>query len=258
MLECAERLKRKLSAGEPTFGLWVTLESATVSEIAAALGLDWVVIDTEHGHLDFREVLDHVRVLTHTATAPLVRIPEISQGTIKRVLDIGAAGVVVPQVNTAEDVARAVSFAKYPPEGVRGVGGERATGWGMTLESATRRANGRTLVVPIIETVKAGEDLDSILAVPGVDAAFLGPADFSASAGYLGSWEGPGVAQRLLDFKDRIRAAGLACGILTTDPGNARMRLEQGFGMLGLGPDTGMLIRSLRTALAAVGKEEAK
>jgi 2-keto-3-deoxy-L-rhamnonate aldolase RhmA len=240
-------LKQKLHQGVVTAGLWVTLEAPSITEMAVSLGLDWVVIDAEHGHLDFKEIVEHIRVTRHTATTALVRVQEIEQGLIKRVLDLGADGILVPQVQNAAEVEEAVRFAKYPPRGVRGVGGERATGWGMNLKDYARRADQETLVIPLIETVAAGGDIEAILAVPGVDAVFLGPADFSASAGYLGEWEGPGVAEKLLDFKDRARARGLACGVLATDGANARLRREQGFRLIALGTDAGLLIRQLLT-----------
>jgi len=247
-------LKQKLARGETTLGLWVTLEAPTITEIAVTLGLDWVCIDTEHGHLDFKEVLEHVRVTRQTTTTPLVRVQEIEQGLIKRVLDIGAAGILVPQVTSAAEVEQAVRFAKYPPRGVRGVGGERATRWGLGLRDCTRTANEETLVIPLVETVAAGEAIDAILAVPGVDAIFFGPADYSASAGYLGEWEGPGVAERLLSIKERIRARGLACGIMSTDVKNAVARQQQGFQLIGIGADTGLLIRAALEALKALGR----
>ncbi len=245
-------LKDKLARGQTTLGMWITLEAPTISEIAVALGFDWIVVDAEHGHLDFKEILEHVRVTRHTATTPLVRIQEIEQGLIKRVLDIGAQGIIVPQITSADEVAQAVRFAKYPPWGVRGVGGERATGWGMQLRSATQAANEETLVIPLMETVAAGEAIEAILDVPGVDAIYFGPADYSASAGHLGEWEGPGVAQRLLHIKDKVRARGIACGIMSTSVANALLRRDQGFQMIGVGSDTGLLIRSSVEALKAL------
>ena len=109
-----QRLRQKLATDEAVYGLWITLESASVSEMAVALGLDWIVIDAEHGHLDWKEILEHVRVTRSSSTTPLVRIQEIEQGLIKRTLDTGAAGILVPQVSSAEEVKLAVRFAKYP------------------------------------------------------------------------------------------------------------------------------------------------
>jgi 2-keto-3-deoxy-L-rhamnonate aldolase RhmA len=245
-------LKRKLAAGRVTHGLWVTLESPSITEIAVALGFDWVVIDAEHGHLDYKEIVEHLRVTRHTDTTALVRVQEVQQGIIKRVLDLGAAGVIVPQVTGPEEVERAVRFAHYPPRGVRGVGGERATLWASQLRACTGRANAETMVIPLMETVPAGECIDAILDVPGVDAVFFGPADYSASAGYLGEWEGPGVAERLLAIQKRITARGLACGIMGTSIEDARRRQEQGFRMIGVASDTGLLIRGATEALRAL------
>lgn len=247
------KLKQKLAAGKTTHGLWITLESPTITEIAVTLGYDWVCIDAEHGHLDFKEILEHLRATANSGTTALVRIQEIEQGLIKRVLDLGAEGIIVPQVTSAEEVAQAVRFAKYPPWGVRGVGGERATAWGLGLKSLTQAANAETMVIPLMETVAAGNCIDAILDVKGVDAIFFGPADYSASAGHLGDWEGPGVAQRLLEIKDRIAARGLAVGIMATDVPNALMRTQQGFRMIGLGSDTGLLIRASLEAMKALG-----
>ncbi len=246
-------LKDKLARHETTIGLWVTLESASVTEIAVELGFDWVVIDAEHGHLDFKEILEHVRATRHSTTTPLVRIQEIEQGLIKRVLDIGAHGILVPQVYGADEVAHAVRFAKYPPWGIRGVGGERATGWGTRLADYTAVANDETMVIPLVETVAAGKAIDAILDVPGVDAIQFGPADYSSSAGFLGQWMGPGVEDELLRIKDHIRSRGVPCGIMATDVANGVIRKQQGFQMIGAGSDAGLLIRSSREALKSLG-----
>src|SRR5271163_3888343 len=134
------RLRETLACGAPVFGLWVTLESASVTEMAVALGLDWVVIDAEHGHLDWREIVEHLRAAVRSETVMLVRIAELNGGLIKRALDIGADGIVVPWVESADQLREAVRLATYPPEGRRGIGGERATAWGQALEEHTRVA----------------------------------------------------------------------------------------------------------------------
>src|SRR3982750_463656 len=124
------RFRQKLASDQPVYGLWVTLESASITEMAVALGLDWVVIDAEHGHLDWKEIVEHLRAAVRSDTVCLVRVAELSIGLIKRALDVGADGVVVPWVESAEQLKDAVRYALYPPEGVRGIGGERATCWG--------------------------------------------------------------------------------------------------------------------------------
>src|SRR6187431_1856760 len=112
-------LRTKLAADTPAYGLWVTLESPTVTEMAVALGLDWVVIDAEHGHLDWKEIVEHLRATVRSDTVALVRIAELNGGVIKRVLDIGADGVVIPWVETAEQLKQAVAYSRYPTEGLR-------------------------------------------------------------------------------------------------------------------------------------------
>jgi len=240
----AVRLKQKLRNGETAFGLWVTMESPTVSEIAARIGLDWICIDTEHGELDLQEVANHLRAISRSSTAGLVRIPEIEHGLIQRTLGLGAHGIIVPRIRTAEEVERAVAFAKYPPRGVRGIGVERATSWGKSRAHANT-ANQRTIVLPMIETVDSGKNLEAIMKVPDVDGFFFGPADFSATAGFVGEWEGPGVAEELIRIKDRLRSQGLPCGVVATDANNGKFRIGQGFQMIGLGVDSTLLIGKL-------------
>ncbi|HKB03817.1 MAG TPA: aldolase/citrate lyase family protein [Gemmataceae bacterium] len=250
-----QALRRTLAADRPGFGLWVTLEAPAVTEMAVALGLDWVVIDAEHGHLDWKAIAEHVRATVRSETVALVRIAELNGGLVKRALDIGADGVVVPWVESAEQLTRAVSYARYPPEGVRGIGAERATAWGQALAEHAGTANEHVLVVPIIETVKGAAAVPDMCTVPGVDLFWFGPADFSASAGHRGQWEGPGVAEEILRLKDVLRRAGKSCGVMATGDADVRRRLDQGFRLIGLGADAGLLIRALRTSLRAVGRD---
>jgi 2-keto-3-deoxy-L-rhamnonate aldolase RhmA/quercetin dioxygenase-like cupin family protein len=249
-----ETLRRRLASGGPALGLWVTLESPSITEIAAALGLDWVVIDAEHGHLDWKEILEHLRALSRSTTVGLVRIAALDVGLVKRALDLGADGVVVPWVESAADVREAVSLATYPPEGRRGIGGERATGWGQALAEHAAEANDHVLVVPIIETARGVEAADEIVAVDGVDLVFFGPADLSASYGHRGAWEGGPTAERILAVKDRVRAAGKHCGIMARDGDDLRRRIEQGFGMIGLASDVGLLASGLKSLAETAGR----
>lgn len=248
-------LRQKLTANQPTLGLWVTLEAPSITEMAVALGLDWGVIDAEHGHLDWNDLVGHVRAAVRSTTVMLVRVAELNIGLVKRVLDIGADGVVIPWIETAEQLRQAVSYARYPPEGKRGIGAERATGWGQCFAAHVAEANEHVLVVPIVETVTAGRNIEELCRVPGVEIVFLGPADYSASAGHPGQWEGPGVAEQLLAIKECVRKHGKHCGVVATSTDNLRARRDQGFTVLALGLDSGLLLRSMRSALAAVGAD---
>ncbi len=246
--------KEKLSRDEPAFGVWLTLEAPSITEMAARMGFDWIVIDAEHGYLDMKNVMEHIRVANLSNTTILVRIAEIQEGLIKRIMDIGADGIVVPQVRTVEEVATAVRFAKYPPEGLRGIGAERATRWGQGIEQCVPRANKNSLVVPMMETVEAGESIDEILDVPGVDAMFFGGHDYSASSGYPGTASEPPVVKKLMEVQQRIRARRVPCGIVAFEKEDIQRRVDEGFRMIGLGFDTTLLIQAMSQALAAAGR----
>ena len=254
-INALKTFRRTLAEGRPAYGLWITLESASLTELAVALGVDWVVIDAEHGSLDWREIAEHIRAAVRSDTVVLVRIAERNTALAKRALDIGADGIVVPWMETAEQLAEAIRDCRYPPQGRRGIGGERATVWGQCLVEHTAEANEQVLVVPIIESIKAVAAVPAMCQVDGVEVFFFGPADFSASAGHRGQWEGPGVAEQILQQKESIRNAGKHCGLLTTSTENLLARREQGFRMLGLGSDTGLLLRSFHEVLKAVGRD---
>lgn len=246
--------RKKLAENLPVYGLWVTLEAPSVTEIAVAMGLDWVVIDAEHGHLDWKEIVEHLRATVRSDTVALVRVASLDSALIKRALDIGADGVVIPWVESADQLRLAMSYARYPTEGTRGIGAERATCWGQCFAEHTAEANENVLVVPIIETVKTMRQVPLMTQVEGAEMFFFGPADYSATAGHRGQWEGPGVAEQILSMKETIRRAGKHCGLIASSEADITARTNQGFRMIGLGMDTGLLIRSLRSALQQVNR----
>ena len=251
-VKALQKLRQKLNQNEPIYGLWVTLESASITEMAVALGLDWVVIDAEHGHLDWKDINSHIRAALRSDTVVLVRIAERSTILSKRALDIGADGIMIPWMEKVEEVEEAVRDCRYPPEGRRGIGGERATAWGQCLSEHAAEANENVLIVPLIESIAAIPNVATMCEVDGIDLFFFGPADFSSTAGFRGQWEGPGVAEQILKLKDTINAAGKHCGVVSTSTQNLTDRLDQGFRMLALGTDSGLLLRSLHQSLQEV------
>ena len=254
-VKALQKLRQKLNQNEPIYGLWVTLESASITEMAVALGLDWVVIDAEHGHLDWKDINSHIRAALRSDTVVLVRIAERSTILSKRVLDIGADGIMIPWMEKIEEVEEAVRDCLYPPEGRRGIGGERATAWGQCLSEHAAEANENVLVVPLIESIAAIPNVAAMCEIDGIDLFFFGPADFSSTAGFRGQWEGPGVAEQILSLKDTINAAGKHCGVVSTSNQNLTDRLDQGFRMLALGTDSGLLLRSLHQSLQEVDRD---
>src|SRR5437762_9967112 len=248
-----ERLRRKIKAKEAVYGLWCTLEAPSISEIAATMGLDWVTVDMEHGHLDWREIIEHLRAVRGSETALFVRVPDIQQSAIKRALDLGAHGVILPLIRTRAELELGMRYGRYPPGGVRGVGGERAVKWGLAFREYLQAADSQTLIIPMIETREAAENIADLLAVPGLELIFFGPADLSASHGHLGEWEGPGMAELILELRARAERQGIGSGIMSLDPANACKRRDQGFNLIGLGSDAGMMIRSINNAFTALG-----
>src|SRR5262249_24760509 len=172
-----EKLRRKLKARNPLYGLWCSLESPSISEIAVTMGLDWITVDLEHGHLDWREVIEHVRAARSSETAVFVRVPELQQSAIKRALDIGAHGVLLPLIRTRVELEQAIRYGRYPTAGVRGVSSERAVKWGLAFREYLQSANKQTLIIPLIETREAAEQIDDLLSVPDLELIFFGPAD---------------------------------------------------------------------------------
>ena len=249
-----EALRRRIASGAPALGLWVTLESPSITEIAAALDLDWVVIDAEHGHLDWKEILEHLRALSRSNTVGLVRIATLETGLVKRALDLGADGVVVPWVASAAEARRAVAMATYPPQGHRGIGGERATGWGQAFVEHTAEANDHVLVVPIIETAEGVAHAAEIVAVDGIELIFFGPADLSASYGHRGAWEGGPTAERILGVKELALSAGKNCGVMCTSADDLRKRISQGFRMVGMASDVGLIAGGLQSLAQTAGR----
>lgn len=250
-----KKIREKLSNNEAVYGLWVTLESPSITEMAVSLGMDWVLIDAEHGHLDWKDISGHVSAAMRSDTVLIVRIAERSTILSKRALDIGADGIMIPWMESMEEVQKAVSDCNYPPEGRRGIGGERATAWGQCLKEHTAEANENVLVIPMIESIDAIPNVADMCKVDGVEIFFFGPADFSSTAGFRGQWEGPGIAEKILELKNTIKNAGKYCGVVSTSNQNLTERIDQGFQMLAMGTDNGMMLRSLHESLKKVNRD---
>lgn len=245
-------LRKKFARGETAYGLWVTLESPTITEIAAAMGADWICVDMEHGALDYADVLNHLRAAKGTDLAVLARVPASRVDTIKKCLDVGVHGVILPLVNDADELRDAFDHARYPTTGKRGLGGERAVEWGLAIPEYLQRANEDALVIPVIETKAASQNIEQILDVPGLEAIFFGPADLSSSMGYLGQWEGPGVAEDILRIQRSAATRGILSGVIGMSPDDMKNRQQQGFRMIGLGSDAGMLIKQFKQLFGAL------
>jgi 2-keto-3-deoxy-L-rhamnonate aldolase RhmA len=241
----------RLRRGEPLIGAFICLPAPESAELFAVLGYDWLVLDTEHGPFD---TLTAQRMLQAVGgrSGGVVRVPASDGVWIKKALDIGADGVLVPLVNTVEDARRAVDACRYAPLGSRGMGGARCHRYGEGFDAYVARANDEVAVIVQAEHAAALRNIEAIAAVPGVDAIFVGPYDLSASLGRPGRIDDPEVTAAIARIRDAARKAGRALGIYCGTAAAARAYLEQGFTLIGMGTDLSNLTRAAGGELAAV------
>jgi 4-hydroxy-2-oxoheptanedioate aldolase len=224
-------LKQKWAAGEPTLGIWMTSGSADNAEIIADADVDYINIDMQHGLVDYAGVVNVMRALSRSSATVTVRVPWNEPGIIGKVLDAGAMGVIIPMVNTAEQAERAVASCRYAPQGSRSFGPVRAKSVNGPDYAST--ANDRIACIPMIETVEAISNLDEILAVPGIDAVYVGPADLSLTLGLAPQGDHPDESFQtaLATIVSACTVRGIVPGIHAS-PALTPTRLAQGFGMV--------------------------
>lgn len=232
--------RQRLQKGELLCGIFATLGIPECGEILAASGFDWICIDTEHAPLSPIHVQ---RIIQGTAgrCASLVRIASATEVAVKQALDTGANGIIVPLVNSPEDVRRVVNWARYAPEGSRGVGLARAHGYGQNFTQYMQRANRETVVVVQAEQREAVERIQEIADVPGLDAVFVGPYDLSASLGHPGEVGHPEVTGAIKRIFAACRDAGKATGVFGINASAVRPFIEQGFTLVAAGVDVMVL-----------------
>lgn len=229
----------RLLAGEPLLGTLLSLPSPELAEIAAAAGFDWLFLDMEHGALGPGDVLRMVQAVREPC-ACLVRVPENREMWIKKALDTGAAGFIVPHVNTAAEAAQAVSWAKYPPEGGRSVGFSRDSLYGVRFQENVEKANARTVVVAQVEHIDGVRTIGSILGVHGLDAVFIGPYDLSASMGKPGRIQDEDVREAVQAVASACMGSKVPVGIFSAAAAGAAQALRKGFTLVCAGIDVGL------------------
>ncbi|MEH7830202.1 HpcH/HpaI aldolase/citrate lyase family protein [Gemmobacter denitrificans] len=244
-------LKQRLSGDEVLHGIWLGLADPYTAEIAATAGFDWLLIDGEHAPNDIPSLSAQLAVIDGRGPAPVIRLPDDDPVKIKQALDIGAQSLLIPMVDSAEQAERIYRATRYAPEGFRGVGSSlaRASRFGAIPDYLTT-ANDQICLILQVESVKGLAALDAILALPGVDGVFIGPADLAADMGHLGHAAHPDVRAAVFDALTRIRASGKAAGVLATEAGFIAECRKAGANFLGVGIDVTILSGALR-ALAA-------
>ena len=244
--------RQRLLQREYVIGTWLQINNATAAEVLANSGHEWIAIDIEHTDIDITSLTGLLRGMYGRGVAPIARVATNGIMDIRRALDAGAAGVLVPFVNTAEQARQAVAAAKYPPVGVRGFSFSRANDWGVNFQAEAQSANDETAVIVMIESRQGVEHIDEIVTVDGVDAVFIGPYDLSGSYGIPGQTQDPvvrGACRRVVQACERAhKSVGLL--LVRPTPENVRQVVGDGFTLLCLGLDTVFIDQGARAAKA--------
>lgn len=236
--------KHAIEAGTFQLGIWSVLCNPIATEIVAVAGFDWMVIDTEHSPNDLMMVFTQLQAAAGGTAHPVVRIPWNDMVTIKRYLDIGVQTLLIPFVQNAEEARQAVASSRYPPKGVRGFAtSTRATRFGSVKDYAETYEREQCVIVQI-ENREGVDNIESIAAVEGVDALFVGPSDLAASLGHRGNLKHPEVQAVIEESIARIRACGKPAGILISDEGLANRYIELGCAFTAVGSDASILART--------------
>ena len=234
--------KHRLAAGQVQIGLWSALGSPVAGEIISQSGFDWIVLDMEHAANDVPIVMTQLQAMAAGGTSLIVRPPWNDMVIIKRVLDIGARTIILPYVQNAEEARKAVEFARYPTEGLRGVAGSsRASGYGR-IKDYLHKASEEICILLQVETVEALEHLEEIAAVDGVDGIFIGPSDLSASMGHLGNPGHEEVQSVIRQAAQTMEKIGIPSGILSFSEDMAHTYLKWGYKFIAVGSDVSMLV----------------
>lgn len=233
-------LKRKIAGNKLTVGSWLQLPDTFTAEIMAKAGFDWLAIDMEHGLIDLKDVFRLIQTVDLCGPAPLVRLNVNDASTIRRVMDAGAAGVIVPMVNSAEDAAKAVQAVKYPPQGGRSFGLGRAHRYGEYFDRYVKSSNSSSLLVIQIEHIDAVKELDRILKVKGIDAVIIGPYDLSGSMGIPGKFGNAKFRKAVKVIVKKVKKAGIPLGFHIVQPVEKefRSKVREGFNFIAYGMDT--------------------
>jgi 2-keto-3-deoxy-L-rhamnonate aldolase RhmA len=244
------RLRQRLQDGQKSAGAWLQLANPLVAEIFGRAGFDWVMIDHEHGPGEILDLIAQLQALNGSGTSPLVRAPWNDFVTIKRILDAGVEGVLVPYVNSRDEAESVVRACCYPPRGIRGVAGSpRAAGYGYNIQEYLDRVDDELLILVAVETAAAIENLDDILQVERLDGVFIGPMDLATSMGYRFDPGQPEVQQAIATAEGKVLASGKILATLAGSWQQAHELYDRGYQMLMLMADGVTLSRVANATL---------
>ena len=232
-------LKQKLKNNELTIGSWIMMGNPMSVEVMALAGFEWLVVDIEHTSIDLSMTQTLIATIQAKGIKALVRVSKNEEVVIKKVLDMGADGIIVPMVSSKEDALQAVSYAKYPPEGKRGVGLYRASNYGVGFEAYKNWVKEELVIIAQIEHIDAVENIDEIIQVEGIDGTIIGPYDLSGSMGYPGALDREDVKVAVEKVLQRCKANSVPSGfhVVDTEPSKLQEKIKQGCTFLAYGID---------------------
>ena len=232
-------LKSKLAKRELTIGSWLTIPNQAVIEILGSAGFEWLTIDIEHSPISIETVLNLIGHIQGNGMQALVRVSKNEEVVIKRVLDAGADGIIVPMIKNEEDAITAVNYVKYPPLGKRGVGLNRAQKYGTAFETYQKWVQDHVVVIAQIEHIDAVNNLEEILAVPGIDGIIVGPYDLSASMGYPGEYHRENVKEALARIDEITKGLNKPLGFHVIDSDHSKTvdKINKGYSLLAFSLD---------------------
>ncbi len=236
------RFKQAITSGRLPIGTWLVSGASSTAEAMGCAGFDFLVLDMEHTPIDMAQFVEVLRTIEGTPAGVIARLPWNDMVIVKRVLDAGAQSLMFPFIQNADEARRAVSYTRYPPDGVRGVAGAHRGSRHGTIANYHRGAAAELCVAVQIETLAALEQLPAIAAVPGVDTLFIGPADLAASMGHLGDTGHPDVMAKLAEGAAACRRAGKPAGILGPNPDVVHKYIEFGFTWVAMASDMSMMV----------------
>ena len=249
-------VRKRLKNGKPVIGAWLNSGSAIIGELMAQTGLDFITVDAEHSAVDLVETQRIFQAISsgNPQTENFVRLHGVDYSLTKRYLDAGATGVIGPLVTNADEAALLVKACKYPPLGKRGVGFCRANKYGLEVETHFAQANDQILVAVQIEDIEAVNNIDEILSVEGIDAAFIGPYDLSASMGITAQFDHPnytGARDKILESCQRNNVVP-GIHIVQPNPNEAIERIKDGFNLLAYSLDITMVQKACIEGLSEI------
>ena len=241
--------RNRIASNELLVGTVLSLQSPEVAELLVSCGFDWFFIDMEHGAYDMSCAQSMVMAASPDVPC-LIRVPSLSEVWIKKCLDLGSAGIIVPQLRTREDAERAVRWSKFPPQGERSVGIARAHGYGMNFQNYVDNANNEVVLALQVEHIDAVNNLDAILSVPGFEAVIIGPYDLSGSMGKIGQVNDKEVKGAIDYVKKSCQDAGKPVGIFGASSEAVKGYIEEGYKLVIAGMDMMLLGNAAQKMLA--------